>query len=291
MNFNRISKYFKVFLRISIVFLFVFSLSVYAQAEAVSIDINLSANNVAPESEVEVRLLVASRSPVNAFDLILEYPQEYFEFVRASTANSVVSVWQSLPLKARDGSVRLTGGMIEPFLGEGEIITLIFRAKKSGDAALVMKKTDFALADGKGTSISAPEARHLVSIAESNERAEPEFAPSAPRISEIAITQDPLEKATVAVVKTEDDGAVEEVYVRSKEWILWSDWQKAQLLAAVPKGAWAIQAAIISWDGNESSAIIYRWKVAALKALLILLSLSAVWYLFGRVKKKIESRK
>lgn len=269
--------------------LLVFSPFAFAQSDAIGV--RIETDNAFLESELELRIIASSRSPVNAFDIVLEYPQEYFEFVRASTARSVVSVWQSLPLKAKDGAVQLTGGMIEPFLGEGEIITLVFRAKKPGDATFLMKKTDFALADGRGTVISPPEARHLVSIAESENRAESEFTPSAPRISEIAITQDPLEKATIAVVKTEDDGAVEEVYVRSREWILWSDWQRAQLLSAVPKGAWAIQAAIISWDGGESSATIYRWKVVALKILIIAVFAAVAWYGGRRVVKIWKSKK
>lgn len=274
-----------------LILFFIISLPVYAQTETLYIDIDLSTNNVALKSELEVKLLVVSHEPINAFDIVLEYPQEYFDFIRGSSANSIVSVWQSLPPKAREGNIRLTGGMIKSFLGKGEIITLIFQAKKPGDVAFVIKKTDFALADGKGTVISAPEVNQIISIEEALEQVESKFISSAPRISEIAIMQDPLEKKTIAMVKTEDDGAVEEIYVRSRKWILWGDWQKTQLLATVPKDAWAIQASVISWDGSQSDAIIYRWNVVALKVLLILLSLSAVWYLFRRVKKKIESKK
>jgi hypothetical protein len=241
-------------------------------------EIRLETGATALGSKMELRVLAVSRSPVNAFDIELQYPMGYFEFLRASTADSVVSVWQSLPLKEKNGSVRLTGGMIEPLSGKGELITLVFRVKKSGTAEFVTKKGDFALADGKGTVVSAPEIRTSVAIAQNDAEEFSEAAMTVPKIAEVAVIKDPIERTAILSVRTEDDGAVKKVQVRSREWLFWSDWQESRLIASIPKGAWMAQVAVVGWEGGRDETMIYRWNVAALKLLAVLFVLAVLIY-------------
>ncbi len=266
---------------------FITLLPVCAQASAVSVDINLSANNVAAGSEVEVRILMTSREPANAFDVTLKYSPEIFELSRASTQRSIVSFWKSLPLEDKEGVIRFIGGMIEPFSGKnGEIITLVFRTRDFGSADFAIKKADFALADGKGTLVRAGEARSGVIVAERGQLASSDLKPSAPQISEAIVTKDSATSNPIILIKTLDDGGVKEILVRSRSWFLWSDWQKAQLTASIPKYAWAIQLKAFNWEGKEAETIVYRWHIMALKFLAILAALAVLWYIVRRFAKK-----
>lgn len=275
----------------TVILFFALLAPVLAQTKGASAKIYLEAGIVTSESEVELRVLAAPYSPVNAFDLELQYEQEYFEFLRASTARSVVDVWQSLPLKAREGSIRLTGGMIQPLSGQGELITLVFRVKKSGTAEFVMKKGDFALADGQGTVVSVPETRSPITILQNGAEEFVETISLAPRIADVQVTSDPIEKTTILSVKTEDDGAVEKLEVRSRKWLAWSDWRESQLTAAIPQYAWMAQVEAVGWDGSRSEMLVYRWDIAALKLFTALALLAILMYAAARIIKIWDKRK
>src|SRR3990167_1339817 len=99
----------------------------WARAEsAPRVELVPSASSVAPGSEIEVRVLVSSDEPLNAFRVALDYPFEMLEFRRASAARSFASVWEpGTPRIERGGVVRLAGGAAPPFSGEDqELITL-----------------------------------------------------------------------------------------------------------------------------------------------------------------------
>ena len=260
--------------------------AIQAQLDFPILTIDLSAAQTEIDSEIEARILVSSQEPVNAFDIVLEYPTERLEFIRASAAGSIVSVWQSLPLaNEQSGSLRLVGGMVSPFSGEdGQIITLIFRAKAFGDVAFAVPKADFALADGKGTSVFATiVSRESLPVRTGSETASP------PKIVEAAIAQDPLTKTPIVAVKTEDDGGVREVQMRTRQWFWWSDWQKTGFITEVPKYAWTAQIAAIGWDWQWSETTIYRWNIAALKLLLILVVFVIVGYGTRRIFQKLAT--
>lgn len=249
--------------------------------------IRLSVDHVVSNSEFKMRIAASSKAPINAFDIELAYPQERLDFLRASTESSIVSVWQYLPKDVQGNVIRLTGGMTQPFSGEdGEIITLIFFAREAGAAEFIFKRTEFAVADGKGTAVSVPETSSQIVIAESDRGEEREFQPSPPQIQQVDVISDPAEGVAVLSVKTEDDGAIRELLVRDQQWFLWSEWRKVSgLTAAVPKYAWVLQVAAIGWNGARSETTMYRWNIAAAKAFLILLTFLAVWHWFGRVRK------
>jgi len=285
-----------IFIIFSLVFIcsilfFTGSFSVNAQTKLASVNINLSADNIAPGSEVEVRVLTASAKPVNAFDITLEYSPELFELVRASTRRSIVSFWKSLPVEGKGGAMRFVGGIIEPFSGKnGEIITLVFLARDFGSADFAVKKADFALADGKGTLIRPEEARSKVVIAENSQLARSELKLPAPQISEITLTKDPATNNPIILAKTNDDGGIKEVRARTRSWFLWSDWHKAQLTVPIAKYAWAIQLKAFGWDGQETNTVIYRWHIGALKLLIILAGLVILWYAVQRFIKSAKRK-
>lgn len=254
-------------------------LAVSARAESVPlVELVPSVLRAPPGAELELGVLVGSAEPINAFLVTLAYPAELFEFVRARTAHSVASVWEPGAPDARErGRVRIAGGMLKPFSGEdGELITLIFRAKQEGTAVFSARVAEFYLADGKGTKrVSASQAASVRVDASLPSPHALLDEGALPRISDVTITQDPLTKTTLVFARIADVGAVREMQVRSRAWLKWGEWQIAALPAVIPAGAWAVELKAISYEGQESVATIYRFGAAAAKALL-LFSIGAV---------------
>ena len=91
----------KLFITACLVF---FSAS-YAFASSVSLDI--ASGPARGDGEISIKILMNSLVPVNAFEIELAYPEEYLSFIRASVANSAVSIWQSMPLKVENGKISL----------------------------------------------------------------------------------------------------------------------------------------------------------------------------------------
>src|SRR3989344_1260699 len=114
------------------------------ESGAVSLIIESNATQINLGLEVEMRLSVLARESINAFDIALKFPSENLKLVRASTAGSIVSIWQSLPSSGdKNDIVRLVGGITPPFSGEnGEIVTLVFRAKTLDDIVFTIPRAD-----------------------------------------------------------------------------------------------------------------------------------------------------
>lgn len=270
----------KILTTTSLVLFSILAAHVSAEAQTPSIQMLLSSENVAPGSTVNLKIKVSAPSPINAFDITLQHSPDKLEFVGASTQNSIASIWQSFPLKDSNGKLRLVGGMTTAFSGDnGEIITLTFRAKSVGSAIFVAEKADVALADGKGTLLSGGLAQLGLNITASKApTALAENKAATPKISDVVLTEDPATKNSIVMLRTANDGAIKEVQMRSRNWFLWGDWQKAQLIASIPNYAWAVELKTLGWDNTESSTILYRWPIAGLKLLAILAFLIILFY-------------
>lgn len=253
--------------------------------------LDLNAVNVAPGSEVEVTVLVSVAEPINAFDIVFKYQPELLTFLRASTENSIASIWQSLPrekdVNDGSGSLRLVGGLTTPFSGnKGEIITLIFRANTAGRAELATLKSDLALADGKGTLLHTLAEQAIVRIEGSAELTVSEPKLTLPKIREVVLTEDPLTNTSLVSIRTEDDGGVREMQIRARSWFRWSDWSSIeQQVAPIPKYAWAVELLARGWGDEETHRVIYLWNIAGLKFLVVLMAIALLWVVLRYIFK------
>jgi len=238
----------------------------WARAEsAPRVELVPSASSVAPGSEIEVRVLVSSDAPLNAFRVALDYPFEMLEFRRASAARSFASVWEpGTPRIERGGVVRLAGGAAPPFSGEDqELITLVFGAKAEGTGAFLVRSAEFYLADGKGTKSEGTGGWREVAVRAGAPGGRVPTGGEEPRIANVSITRDPLTGTTLVFAQPEDVGAVGEMRMRTRSWVTWGAWRPAVLPEAVPSGAWAIQLKAIGYEGGEAVVTVYRSGAAA----------------------------
>src|SRR3989338_6510326 len=262
----------------------------WARAEsAPRVELVPSASSVAPGSEIEVRVLVSSDAPLNAFRVALDYPFEMLEFRRASAARSFASVWEpGTPRIERGGVVRLAGGAAPPFSGEDqELITLVFGAKAEGTGAFLVRSAEFYLADGKGTKSEGTGGWREVAVRAGAPGGRVPTGGEEPRIANVSITRDPLTGTTLVFAQPEDVGAVGEMRMRTRSWVTWGAWRPAVLPEAVPSGAWAIQLKAIGNEGGEAVVTFNRSGAAAGKALLSLFGVAAAAWLSLRAKRRL----
>ena len=250
-----------------------------------SITLNLSVSEVAPESFFEVEVLASSENEINALDMVLEYSPELFSFERAYTARSVVSLWKSLLFEGDKGTISLVGGSVSPWSGNNnEIATLIFRARRVGNASFVIREADFALADGMGTKVVASGESRKVVVSQGASFASSDIPTIPPQIAGASVISDPLTKNPVVVLNTADAGGIKWLGVRSRSWLFWSDWQKAQLTTSIPKYAWIAQIKALGFDGEEVTSTLYRWNIAFIKFIFLTLIFLVLVLIWRRVK-------
>lgn len=246
---------------------------VFLQAQNLpKIILNLSSEEATPGSLIEVKILVSSENQINAFDIDLEYSPELFTFERAYTGRSVASLWQSMPFSGGDnGSLSIAGGSKNSWSGaNNEIITLVFKARRTGTSSFTVRKADFALADGLGTKVSASGTSRKVIVLDGAYFAGSDIEAPSPQIAGVFIISDPLTKNPVVVLESPDAGSIKWLGIRSRSWIFWSDWQRTQFTAGIPKYAWAAELKALGFNGEEVLTTLYRWNIVIVKIFLIL---------------------
>jgi len=241
------------------------------------VTLSLSTDNFAPESEIEVDVLISSEEEINAFDISLEYPPESLSLVKVSAAQSVASVWKSFPLDGKDGLIYITGGMVKPFTGErGKLITLVFKARNEGISSLVIKKAKLVKADGFGTTLETTTSKYEVVVKAGAPLISSEIISPPPKIKSVFWVEDSETKNPIAVIKVENTDSVRMFYTRFRSWLFWGKWQNSQFIVPAPKYAWAAQFRAIDYDGRETSNVFYRWDIIFLKLFSIFASLALI---------------
>jgi len=252
-------------------------------------------SEVAPESYVELKVSVSSEKELNAFDIDIEYSPELFAFERAYTKNSFVSLWKSMPLVPESGRISLIGGTTKPWSGsDGEIVTLIFKARRAGTSAFAIREAQFALADGKGTKVDSSGLSQKIAVSFDSEIVDSKIPLTPPRVAAASIINDPETDNPIVVLNSPDAGSIKWLGMRSRNWLFWSDWQKIQMVSPIPKSAWTAQVKALGYNGEEHTINFYLWQKVAVKAVivvLILLFLFITMRVFGKRKNNLNNSK
>ncbi len=254
--------------------------------------------------EFVVYVRVDSDKPLNACDLIVQYPNNLVRFKRVDTNNSIVNIWKRTDVVS-ENEIVLQGGSAQPFAGEnGQIVALIFEAIKSGQDNFIFKKAAAYLADGKGTLADDIEIKSVpIYISQIKLEGETNVGlivqetpvvvkedKTPPQILTFKIADNPFnEKEKFLIFEAKDnDSGISKILVRTKSGMEWSEWQETKNPYAFSKNIWAIQLLVVDNFNNATTKTEYFWsnlleKIGIFVGLIIL-----VFVLVFIVKKKIK---
>lgn len=138
--------------------LFVVSAIIASLASVVTQDTSYISITITPERVLEgeqffVEVKVNAHIPINAVDLVIDYPEQKMTVTGIDTGTSVITLWTQEPY-AKDGKVYLRGGVFKKgFLGEHTIARIRAEAIQSGIAQMTTENATLIAGDGKGTEV------------------------------------------------------------------------------------------------------------------------------------------
>ena len=101
-----------------------------------------------------VQVGVSASTPVNAVDILIDFPSDKVEVFSVDRGKSVITLWTQDPAITKS-SVRFVGGTFKRgFIGNHEIATIKFRAKNSGQYSIRTKQVTFVAGDGTGNEVA-----------------------------------------------------------------------------------------------------------------------------------------
>lgn len=270
------------------IFYFLFSLPFLTLAqvqprEAVRLYVNSTATQIAPDSEIIVSLRIDSAKPVNAFDMVLLYPEALLKPVLFNDSASMVDVWRTRQWDGGNGFIRLSGGMLKPFSGTGGTIAEFrFKALHEGIAQISFGNTNVYYADGTGTRADIATELVKITITKSvsllNTPQKDDTVP--PVFRSLQTAKNPVDGNYLAVFEVKDAGSgVKSVNLRTMEWFTFSEWRPVSSPVELPKGTWQYQISAVDNNGNTSMKTLHIPMEIAKKLFITVL----LFFIFGIV--------
>lgn len=146
---------------------------------AAVISISPASTKVSAGNIISLRVLVSTAGQaINNAEGIIHFPPDLLNVVSVSKSSSIFSLWIEDPTFSNtDGTVAFNGGAPNPgYTGSGgEVLSVVFMAKKSGVASLVLSDSAVRANDGLGTNVLSGQTGASLSIS-SNETV-PEAVP------------------------------------------------------------------------------------------------------------------
>ena len=144
-------------LKNKILAMFVFSIAFALPAGAATLYFSPSSGTYQTGRNFTVNVKVQSETSLNAASGVITFPTDKLEAASISKTGSVFNLWVQEPSFSNVdsiGNVRFEGIALNPgFSGDGKLISITFRVKSSGAAALNFSSGSILANDGLGTSI------------------------------------------------------------------------------------------------------------------------------------------
>jgi hypothetical protein len=255
--------------------------------------------------EFVVYVRVDSDKPLNACDLIVQYPNNLVRFKRVDTNNSIVNIWKRTDVVS-ENEIVLQGGSAQPFAGEnGQIVALIFEAIKSGQDNFIFKKAAAYLADGKGTLADDIEIKSVpIYISQIKLEGETNVGlivqetpvvvkedKTPPQILTFKIADNPFnEKEKFLIFETKDNSGSIKHFVRTKKWFTWGPWYETNNPFAFLKNVWVLEFVAVDNFGNGTTKKLYFYNNIASKIIFLILFMFLVGLLIKIGYNKIKRR-
>lgn len=230
-----------------------------------SIYLEVPSVNIAPGSEFQVRILIDSKEPLNAYSINFGYSADFLELTGFDNSRSIIDIWQSQPVVSQNGSMKIIGGSLQPFQGQGgEVLAINFRAIAEGQVVFSFWESSVYLANGKGTKV-IPQLKNLeMNIQSGGEKIQATIKADStpPEIKILSLTPDPIrpDRKILGFLVQDVGSGVKETMLRSRRWLWWNEWQTAINPTAFINGVWSIDFRVVDNSGNASEKTLYDWK-------------------------------
>lgn len=254
-----------------------------------------SQNHILPGASVSVALLVHAEEEINAFDIELGFSPNTLEYAGTSFVNSIVDVWREEPVIFENGIIRMRGGMIQPFKGNGgQLIEFRFFAKGEGAGQISVREGKLYRADGRGTEVRTEVSFANIVIEKSappSRAFEPIPADTQPATFEAYATTDPFSGHRIIVAVTKDSrSSVRVSEIQFRRWIFLSRSLSYANPTEVPRGVWAARVSAKNASGAISHQVIYFPSAGFPKAAGVILILICSAIALRRIIKRQESQ-
>ena len=250
--------------------------------------------NLIVGSEFEVKLLLFTDQPVNAYSINFSYPKEIVELIGFNDAGSIINIWQTQPQVYLGGDVSLKGGSTKPHnSGKGLITTISFKALTTGSGEIKFSNSNVYLANGKGTEVT-PGLKNLVLKVAEGSGGIPLKKPGVednlpPDIDELSVIKDPINtnQKLLSFIVRDNESGVEQVNYKTRRWFWWSKSQPALNPTAFSSDIWSINFEVVDNQGNASQQTLYDWSIFLKRVLPIsIIILGAFFLIINRVVRK-----
>lgn len=104
---------------------------------------------------IKIKVNISSDQPVNAVSGKVFFSDEVISFVSLSKSSSILNLWpRGSSLMKHNNYIFFEGVILSGFVGHnGNIATLVFKAKKTGETMLKFSDVSILANDGKGTNV------------------------------------------------------------------------------------------------------------------------------------------
>lgn len=146
---------FRYLLTLSVILLS--SLFLAKNAEAAALYMSPASAKVSTGNIVSVKVLVNTEGKaINNVESVVQFPADLLEVMSISKSSSIFTLWVEDPKFSNfSGTINLNGGLPSPgYTGSnGEVVSIVFKAKKTGNASVVFGDSAVRQNDGLGTDI------------------------------------------------------------------------------------------------------------------------------------------
>ena len=137
-------------------------------SHAATLSLSPASVKVSSGNIVSVKVLVNTEGQsINTVAASIQFPGDLLQVMSISKSSSILSLWVQDPsFSNAAGTISFTGGVPNPgFSGQsGEIVSIVFKAKKQGTASVIFTDSSVLLNDGLGTDVLSAKKSTSVSI-------------------------------------------------------------------------------------------------------------------------------
>jgi len=153
---------------LSVFFLLIFSLFFSCKADAATLSVLPNNATVSVGNIISVRVVTNTQGDsINNVESTVQFPSDLLEVVSVNKDSSIFSLWVEEPKFSNSaGTVTFNGGVANPgFNGSnGTLVSITFRAKKTGTASIIFSNSAIRKNDGLGTDITSGENSGTIQI-------------------------------------------------------------------------------------------------------------------------------